>query len=187
MLDFFQRYSEALQALAAVTSIIVLIPSAIIFILNQQAQRALAREENHKYIIEQYRNFLQLCLPFSNLSLESGTPRSDLSRDEHLQRDILFDILTSIFERAFITYSDSRRSDRKLQWQGWDNYIGQYANRPDYLEWWRRHMFHDRPAGFFQPGMSQYDQRFESYMFEKLRNPFMAFERDGTLEKFKLS
>jgi hypothetical protein len=184
MLHFFQSNNEALQGLVALTSVILLVPSAILFIVNQEAQRHLAREENHKYLIEQYRNFLQLCLSYAKLSLEGGVPRMDVSEEERLQRDILFDILTSIFERAFLTYRDSWRSHRKRQWKGWDDYIGLYAARPDYLEWWRRSVFKDNAARYFVLGASQYDERFERFMFDKIRPVFTQFESDGTLDRF---
>ena len=184
MLHFFQSNNEALQGLAALTSVILLVPSAVLFIINQEAQRHLAREDNHKYLIEQYRNFLQLCLSYAKLALEGGTPRADVSEEERLQRDILIDILTSIFERAFLTYSDLWRSHRKRQWKGWDGYIGLYAARPDYLEWWRRSIFKDNPARTFVPGASQYDERFERYMFEKIRPAFTELESDGMLNRF---
>jgi hypothetical protein len=182
--QYLSDNSAALQGLAALVSIVLLIPSAIVFVLNQEAQRRQLKEERHQYILDRYRSFLELCASYPKLSLEAAPPKRSLSDEEHLQRDILFDILTSIMEQVFITYSDARHSHKKEQWRGWDDYIGAYAKRPDYLEWWRRIIFHGNPDDYFRSGKLQYDERFEAYIFGKIRQNFEHLDRAGILDEF---
>jgi hypothetical protein len=182
--QYLNDNSAALQGLAALVSIVLLIPSAIVFVLNQEAQRHSLKEERHRYILDRYRSFLELCALYPNLSLEGAPPRRSLSEGEHLQRDVLFDILTSIMEQAFITYSDARGSHKKEQWRGWENYIDLYFRRPDYLEWWRRIIFDGDPQGYFKPGKLQYDKRFEDYVFSKIRSNFEDLNAAGILDEF---
>jgi hypothetical protein len=113
IIQFVDSNANALQGLAALVSIILLVPSAIVFILNQEAQRRALKEERHRYILDRYRSFLELCAMYPKLSLEGAPPKRSLSEEDHLQRDVLFDILTSIMEQAFITYSDPQRSQER--------------------------------------------------------------------------
>jgi hypothetical protein len=184
IVEYLSQGSAAFQGLAALVSIVLLIPSAIVFVLSQEAQRRNIKEQRHQYILDRYRSFLELCALYPKLSLEGAPPKRNLSEEEHFQRDVLFDIITSIMEQAFVTYSDPRRSHTKEQWKGWDTYITAYSKRPDYLEWWRRVVFHGDPDNYFKAGTLEYDHRFESYVFEKIRPHFLRFEKERVLDEF---
>jgi hypothetical protein len=167
---------DALQGVSALAALIAFIPSAIIFIVNQLHQNRLLRDEKHRYVIERYQYFLERCLEFPELRLAYGEPARDeaLTEDERYRRDILFDLLTSVFERAFLTYANRISSDRKRQWGGWDAFIDHYAGRPDYRDWWVRVVLEQKP-GSETPAAeaenaTQYDLRFERYLADKLRS-----------------
>ncbi|BCX46233.1 conserved hypothetical protein [Haloferula helveola] len=185
------EFSELMQGLAALASIVAIIPSVIIFLRrqkeqleNQREQLQLARITNHRYVIERYREFLRICLQYPEISLETGEPKACLDSQARMRRDIAFDILTSIFESAFLTYViDNSRSDAG-QWEGWDRYIEDYCRRPDYVEWVRRYLFQDRRENFFAPGGTQYDPRFEERLYERLRPHLLRMQENGTLEEF---
>lgn len=175
---FFRGDAEALAGVAALVSIFAILPAALLFIINQLYQNSQLREEKHRHVIERYQAFLEMCLAHPELRLEYGdsVPNNKLSEKQLYQRDVLFDLLTSIFERAYLTYARRISSNRRAQWGGWDDYIEIYLDRPDYREWWLRVMFEGDPAFLEQDeesalaiNTSQYDVRFERYMFGKLR------------------
>lgn len=160
--DFFGEPNKTeFEGLSYVVSVTFIVPSAVIFILNQEAERRSRKETSHKYVIERHHQFLMLCLSHPEFGLETGRPQ--LMTDEKLlvQRDIIFDVLTSLFETAYITYSDSRYSFRKEQWAGWSAYIDRYACRPDYQEYWHRVMFCGELEGDHS---TEYDARFDGYI-----------------------
>jgi hypothetical protein len=180
VLDLITRNAALIQALAAIVSVTLLIPSAFVFLQS-------SREQRHKYVMEQYRDFLTLVLQNPELSLESAAPNPGLQGEARLKRDVLFDILTTAFERAFFTYftfSSRFLSYRKSQKHGWEDYIRLYAARPDYVEYWSRCMFEDDKQLRFKTGTTQFDRNFEKFMFDKLREPMARFEADGQLALF---
>jgi len=163
-------HSDAIQSLASLISVLAIIPSAIIFIINQIYQNALLRENKHKYVTERYEEFLNLCLLYPELRLGYGMPVAvgRLTKARLYQRDILFELLTSIFESAYLTYSNRINSSRSQQWGGWEDYIAHFTMRSDYQEWWIR-VVQDGDFELTKEGTSQYDLRFERYMFSKFR------------------
>jgi hypothetical protein len=170
--------AQSLEGAAALVSIVAIIPAALIFTINQLHQNGLLRDENHKYVTERWHVFLDKCITLPELRLEYGdpVPAEELGPDKVYQRDVLFDLLTSIFERAYVTYAKQWSSHRRRQWRGWDKYVDLYISRSDYQEWWLRVPFRD-DRGFLRLSddelstlnASQYDLHFERYMFSKLR------------------
>jgi hypothetical protein len=129
-------------------------------------------------VTEQYHSFLEKCLTFPQLRLGPYPPVPDehLSQDERYQRDTLFDLLTSIFESAYLAYANRISSHRRRQWGAWDDYMDIFVGRADYRDWWWRIVFGGDPDFLKQSdrrlselNTSQLDLRFERYMIAKLR------------------
>lgn len=179
--------ADALGGVAALVSTIAIIPAALLFIINQWHQIALLRDEKLKLMTDQYQMFLDKCLAFPRLRLEEcldGPALAEtLSSDEKYQRDVLFELLVSIFEQAFLIYADRISTDRSRQWNGWERYIRSYARRSDFRDWWVRSRFEGDPeavpthaSALRHLEAGQYDERFEEYMFVELI-------RSGPLER----
>jgi hypothetical protein len=66
-------------------------------------------------------------------------------------------MLFSIFERAYLLYSDQASALKKKQWIGWDSYIKSYCERENFLKAWKI-------SG------STFDTDFEKYMRENIKN-----------------
>jgi hypothetical protein len=169
---------ESLQSSAALVSIFAIIPSAILFIINQWHQNGQLRSEKHRYITERYHMFLDRCLENSDLRLQDAQPipKHELNKEQIYRRDILFDLLTSIFELAYLTYAHRISSHRSRQWGGWEAYIIFYMELPDYREFWIRVLLDDDRSGIdgraslkTRASVTQYDLKFEKYMFGRLR------------------
>lgn len=162
--------SNALQGLAALVSIVAIVPTAIVFIIGQLFRISLMRQENHKYLHSLYNEFLMLELqhPELGIAYSDTAPKRRLSVNQRAQRDTAFDFLTALFEVAFLTYRARFRTHRRSQWRGWEQYIAHYVSRDDYLEWWTQVVLEGDPdlsADEAQArNLSQYDARFEAYM-----------------------
>lgn len=162
--------SNALQGLAALVSILAIVPSAIVFIASQLLRMALMRQENHKYLHGLYNEFLMLDIQYPELGVGyyDTPPKRKLSAAQRAQKDTAFDFLTSMFETAFLTYRARLRTSRSSQWKGWELYFSYYAARDDYLDWWTR-VIEEADANWASDrgragSWSQYDSRFEAYM-----------------------
>jgi hypothetical protein len=109
--------SGAIEAVAAILSMLAILCGAVTFICVQLLSLAASRRERHQYVMDLYREFLAAAMNYPRLRLGYGVPAkdSDLTSDELHQRDIGFDMLTSMLELAYLTYADSIRVERSGQ------------------------------------------------------------------------
>lgn len=167
--DFFVEYTDEITAIATVFGIL---PTIFVFAWNQVI---LARETmlaRYDAVSRSYIEYQQLCLDHPLLQtswyrLPPAAEQPALDAADVLRKTLLFDIMTSVFERAYITYRFAPKKIYKSQWPGWDAFIAHFAQRPDYRAWWTENVgeFADKRL---KPGHSQYDQGFERFMVEKL-------------------
>lgn len=168
--DFFVAHAETIAALATVFGVL---PTFIIFVWNQAALKREAMLARYDAVSRSYIDYQQLCLEHPLLQtswyqLPAGDDVPPLSAADRLKKDILFDILTSVFERAHITYRLAPKDIRRSQWPGWDAFIAHFAQRLDYRSYWAENVA-DYADRSIRDGHSQYDRAFEKFMMEKLR------------------
>lgn len=87
---------------------------------------------------EKYLEFQKLCLDHSYLNIFDipDNEERELNQKELKEELIMFTMLFSIFERAYLLYSDQNTNIKKKQWNGWDSYIRTYCERPNFLRAW---------------------------------------------------
>ncbi len=122
-----------LEALSYIVTILGL-PTAIgVFVLQQREQRQNEENELHRTLSEEYDNFLKLALEHADLGLIHG--RGDgVQSGEQLERQlILFNILISLFEKAYIiVYSDHMTRDTQRMWMSWEDDMRDWCGRKDF-------------------------------------------------------
>ena len=92
-----------LEALSYLVTILGF-PTAI-FVFVYEHRRRLANEESelHRHLSEEYDNFLKLVLENSDLlPLRVPSPPSSISQEQIERREILYGMLISLFEKAYI-------------------------------------------------------------------------------------
>lgn len=161
------------ERIATATAVLGGAASVIIFLRNQNAATKEARLSRYDSVSRSYIEFQTLCLNHPTLGTSwygLTAPQQDpLSPEDQIRRDILFDILTSTLERAFITYRNAPASIKASQWPGWLAFARGYAERDDYRNWWRRNVF-DFENEKWTEGVTQYDIEFERFIFGLLSN-----------------
>jgi hypothetical protein len=109
-----------------------------------QHYRAVKREQRdrelgtYNALDEKYIEYQQLCLAHPELDV-SDVPHPSppsLSPAQERKEVILFTILMSIFERAYLMYSDQSTSVKQRQWSGWDDYIQGFCRRQNFRRSW---------------------------------------------------
>ncbi|MBS1526684.1 MAG: hypothetical protein JST19_13590 [Bacteroidetes bacterium] len=87
---------------------------------------------------EKYLEFQKLCLDHPYLNIFDIPDENPKKLDEKQQKEelILFTMLFSIFERAYLLYSDQYNEIKKKQWIGWDDYIRSFCERDNFLHAW---------------------------------------------------
>jgi hypothetical protein len=104
----------------------------------------------------QYVEFQKLCLEHSDLNIFdiADNPAPVLDALQQKKELILFTMLFSIFERAYLLYHRSERSD---QWAGWESYIQSYCERENFLHAW-------------EISGKTFDSKFEAFMAKTIAN-----------------
>lgn len=126
----------ALEALSYIVTILGL-PTAIgVFVYEQGKQRQNEQHELHRMLSEEYDGFLKLSLDHADLLLiRRDAPRQDLTEEQLERRHILFSILISLFEKAYIIiYEDNMTRDTGRLWASWEDDMREWCSRDDFRE-----------------------------------------------------
>ncbi len=78
-----------------------------------------------------------------------------LTPEDRYRERVIFSILISIMERAYLMYADRSYRVRQEQWDGWDGYIEDWCNRPNFAA----------VLPHLAPG---FDERFGNYLHTKV-------------------
>ncbi len=127
---------ELLEGLSYVVTIVGL-PFAIwVFLKEQKKERVNDDEELYLQLSDEYSKFLRLVLENADLRLMTQAEPSTAFNPEQIERrDILFEILISIFERAYIlVYEEEMDRQTARLWQTWEDYMRYWCRRSDFRE-----------------------------------------------------
>ena len=127
---------EQLEALSYVVTIVGLPLGIWVYLRDQQKERKNEEEEVYVRLSDQYAAFLQLVLTNADLQL---TTRNALAApptpEQQERRMVLFEILVSLFERAYIlVYEDNMDKEETRLWASWEDYMREWCRRPDFRE-----------------------------------------------------
>lgn len=104
-----------------------------VFWYEQRRERANEDEEIYQYLSEEYAEFQKLVLENADLRLSSAVS-IPLDEEQKERQRVLFDILVSLFERAFLLVYDERMSKKDARlWASWEDYIRYWLARPDFM------------------------------------------------------
>lgn len=127
---------EWMEFLSYVVTVIGL-PLAIgVFMFEQRKERANDEEELYQRLSDEYASFLRLGLENPDLRLMSpSTAQAPLTPEQQERKTVLFGILISLFERAYLLVydKDMPRRTRRL-WQSWEDYMREWCDREDFRD-----------------------------------------------------
>ena len=130
-----QEIKTCLEIISSIITILG-VPAAIwIFFRNKERERRDREYQTYNALDDKYIEFLNLCLANSELNIYHGGS-SKLTPEEENKRLIIFEILISIFERAFLMYKDQNGKIKKEQWEGWRKYINEWAKDEHFKTAW---------------------------------------------------
>jgi len=121
--------------LASYVVTVVGLPFAIaVFIWEQRRERKNEEEEIYQRLSDEYMDFLKLVLDNPDLQLlrpQGG--RTELSAEQAERKYAIFNILVSIFERAYLlVYEDDMDRQTRRLWQSWEDYMREWCRRTDF-------------------------------------------------------
>lgn len=108
-------------------------PFAIwIFLAEQRKEHASDEEEIYQKLSDEYADFLKLVLANSDLRLLSPM-KTILSEEQQERKMVLFDLLVSLFERAYIlAYEPDMDKQAQRRWKSWEDYMVEWCQREDF-------------------------------------------------------
>ena len=107
--------------------------SILVFSWEQRLRRLSEQEEVYSRLADEYISFQKLVLQNADLHLGTTRPVNALTVDQQERKHVMFDILTALFERAYILVFTRQMSRQKRRlWQTWEDYMRYWCRREDY-------------------------------------------------------
>lgn len=127
---------EILEALSYIVTVVGLPLGIFVYFRDQRKERKNEEEEVYVRLTDQYAEFLGLVLKNADLQLTTRrAPLCQLTPEQRERRMVLFEILISLFERAYIlVYEDDMDKEETRLWASWEDYMREWCRRPDFRE-----------------------------------------------------
>ena len=141
--------------LASYIVTVIGLPLAIgVFLVDQRRERRNEEDEVYQLLNDAYNRFLQVVIDNPDLHLRSNVAIHDLSPEQQERMLLIFDMLVSLLERAYLTaYSDRMTPQQRRRWNSWEDFM---------REWLRRDAFYYRLPQLLKgedPDFTAYFQR----------------------------
>jgi hypothetical protein len=118
-----------------VVTVIALPLAIVVFWLERRKERENDEEEVYQLLSDNYQDFLKVVLEHSDLKLFQIHHTEDLTPEQREKMIIIFSMLVSLFERAYLLLYESGMSRKQeRRWRTWDDYMREWAARADFRE-----------------------------------------------------
>lgn len=110
------------------------LPMAILFFAwEQRKERDNEEEEQYQLLSDAYNDFLKVVLDHSDLQLRTNAPLSDPTPEQRERMLVIFDMLISLFERAYlVAFKPAMGETERRRWNSWDDYMREWCRREDF-------------------------------------------------------
>ena len=120
--------------LASYVVTVIGLPLAIaVFLYEQRKERENEEEEVYQLLSDNYQDFLRIALDNPDLRLFSAGASASLSDEQRERQFIIFNMLISLFERAYLLlYEEDMSPNQARRWHSWEDYMLEWCRRPDF-------------------------------------------------------
>jgi len=127
----------SLQWLEAASYLVTIVglPFAIaVFLYEQRRERQNEEEELYQRLSDEYAEFLKIVLQHADLGLmRADVDETAFSEEQKERRGVLFELLISIFERAYLlVYEVHMQRQTQRLWMSWEDYMRYWCRRRDF-------------------------------------------------------
>jgi hypothetical protein len=124
---------ETWELLSYVVTVIGLPLAIAVFLYEQRKERENEEEEVYQLLSDNYQDFLRIALDNPDLRLFSAGGSNSLSEQQRERQLIIFDMLISLFERAYLLlYEEDMLPKQARRWNSWEDYMLEWCRRPDF-------------------------------------------------------
>lgn len=124
---------ETWELLSYIVTVIGLPLAIAVFIFEQRKERDNEEEEVYQLLSDNYQEFLKIALENPDLRLFATEETPALSAEQRERMFIIFSMLISLFERAYLLLYEEKMNEKQLRrWRSWEDYMGEWCNRVDF-------------------------------------------------------
>jgi len=127
--------TETWEMLSYVVTVVGLPLAIFVFAMEQRKERLNEQDAVYESISERYQEFLKVVLEHPDLHLFSMNKTPELNEEQTERMMVIFGMLVSLFERAYVLLYEERLSGEKLRrWSSWDDYMREWCAREDFRD-----------------------------------------------------
>ena len=121
------------ELLSYVVTVIGLPLAIIVFLYEQRKERDNEEEAVYQLLSDNYQDFLKVTLANPDLKLFYAQMTPALTEEQNERMYIIFSMLISLFERAFLLLHEEDMSPKQMRrWRSWEDYMGEWCQREDF-------------------------------------------------------
>jgi hypothetical protein len=125
---------EAFELASYVVTVVGLPFAIAIFFYEQRRERENEEEEQYQHLSDAYNGFLKIVLDNADLQLRTHEPLASPSAEQRERMLVIFDMLISLFERAFlVAWKEDMDATERRRWNSWDDYMREWCRRDDFF------------------------------------------------------
>ena len=99
----------------------------------QKKERDNEEEEVYQLLSDDYQDFLKIALNHPDLRLFRPEERPELSEEQRERMLIVFNMLISLFERAYLLmYEPKMNTRQQRRWLSWEDYMREWCRRGEF-------------------------------------------------------
>jgi len=103
------------------------------YIMEQRKERENEDEEVYQLLTADYTDFLKLVMANPDLKLRSNQQVTNHTEEQQERTLVIFEILISLFERAYLLSYDEKMSNKQLRrWLSWEDFMREWCEREDF-------------------------------------------------------
>jgi hypothetical protein len=107
--------------------------AVFVFLYDRRQERLSGEDEVYEQLSDNYQDFLHTVLENPDLHLSVPESTADLSPEQEERMFVIFSMLISLFERAYLLLYGSRLSRKQARrWASWADYMEEWCRRDDF-------------------------------------------------------
>lgn len=124
---------ETWELLSYIVTVVGLPLAIFVFVFEQRKERDNEEEEVYQLLSDNYQEFLRIALEYPQLRLFSHEETPALTNEQREQMLIIFNMLVSLFERAYLLlYEEDMSPIQARRWSSWEDYMREWCGRADF-------------------------------------------------------
>jgi hypothetical protein len=124
---------ETWELLSYVVTTIGLPVAILAFLFEQRKERDNEEDEVYQLLSDNYQDFLKVALENPDLRLFSHEPTPQLTAEQRERMLIIFSMLVSLFERAYLLqFEDKMSAKQRRRWSSWEDYMREWCRRDEF-------------------------------------------------------